>query len=216
MPKVNRIQKLNALINARECDIHLRVHAPGLLLATYTYEWDAETCCKFTWLSEVAESLQPAFRSLLKRRGLLPVGHLGTPEKPHVQDLMTADPLTSAGRRWDRLMPGMEPKWVRCYDNGGRSFDRYTVVFSGKAAREDGGPGRPNQYPYLGMSEHPYHPQGFGQRGCSDNSACDTLGGVWPPAIGRKNHLGTRINFAELPKDCQRVVIDDYLAIWKL
>jgi hypothetical protein len=118
--------------------------------------------------------------------------------------------------RRERLMPGGIPKWVRCYDNEGRSCDRYTAVFSGKAARCEGDPGQPHQYSYLAMSANPCHPQGFGLHGHSDHSACDTPKGAWPPAVGRKNHLGTRINFADLPKDCQDLVVQYYVALWSL
>jgi len=36
------------------------------------------------------------------------------------------------------------------------------------------------------------------------------------PAMGRKNHLGKRIPFSELPPDCQRLVMQDYREIWNL
>jgi len=114
--------------------------------------------------------------------------------------------------RIHRLMPGGIPRWVRCYDNGGRSFDRYTVVFTRKSFGFES--------MYLAMSEHPMHPQGFGQHGHSkwfpvdvvqENGRCQ-----WPPAIGRKCHLGVRIPFATLPTDCQRLVVRDYKEIWNI
>lgn len=48
---------------------------------------------------------------------------------------------------------------VRLFDNGGETFDRYTAIFT-----HDG------EEWYLGMSEHPFHPQGFGQHGEGDVS----------------------------------------------
>ena len=36
------------------------------------------------------------------------------------------------------------------------------------------------------------------------------------PAIGRSNWLGKRITFADLPEDCQKVVIADYTELWQL
>ena len=72
---------------------------------------------------------------------------------------------------------------VRIYDNGGKTFDRYTAVYMFE--RERGG-----LYGARGMSEHPFHPQGFGQ--------CCTA------SPGR--HLGRRIAFWDLPADCQRLV----------
>lgn len=116
-------------------------------------------------------------------------------------------------------MPNGVPRYVRAYDNGGQdaggSFDQYTVVFTGSApvARLQGAPA---QYPYVGMSTRPYHPQGFGQHGSNPGQHCDVNKQGWAPAVGRKNHLGTRINFADLPDDCRRLVISDYMEIWRL
>ena len=101
------------------------------------------------------------------------------------------------------LAPNGIPKYVRCYDNGGvdvegGSGDRYTVVFSGNFPK---GEGINKEYPYLAMSESPFHPQGIGLHGGvgpynGHNSPCDCIGKdgkyAWAPAIGRKNHLGTR------------------------
>lgn len=113
-------------------------------------------------------------------------------------------------RRLAALLPGGVPRWVRCYDNGGETFDRYTVVFTGNYTRRTRG-----EHWYLGMSEHPFHPQGFGQHGGS-RGACDTVNG-WPPAMGRKHpSLGKRIPFVDLPFDCQRAVMQDYRDLWDL
>ena len=91
---------------------------------------------------------------------------------------------------------GSDPRWIRCYDNGGESFDRYTVVFTR------------GKYCYLGMSAHPSHPQGFGQHGewPQGSPAIDRLGGY--------SHLGRKINFSELPEDCQKLVKDTYATLW--
>ena len=32
----------------------------------------------------------------------------------------------------------------------------------------------------------------------------------------RKCHLGTRIPFTDLPEDCQRLVVSDYMDLWNL
>lgn len=77
-------------------------------------------------------------------------------------------------------------KNVRAYDNGGRSFDRYTVVYMDQ-------PERAGLYAARGMSEHPFHPQGFGQY-------CTAMPG---------RHLGKRITLDQLPPDCQRLVKQD-------
>lgn len=119
-----------------------------------------------------------------------------------------------------RLAPNGVPRWVRCYDNGGESADRYTVVYTGRSAPERS-PGR-TEYPYRAMSAHPFDPQGIGQYGSIPHGPCDTLGKKgrawerWPPAIGRKCHLGKRIRFEDLPEDCKRCVWQDYAEIWRI
>ena len=118
--------------------------------------------------------------------------------------------------RLARLLPKGIPKYVRCYDNEGASADRFTAVFTGRAATIKGGFGQPDQHPYLAMSEAPFHPQGFGQHGHSNHQPCDVNRSGWAPAIGRRNHLGLRIPFSALPPDCQRLVLSDYLDIWNL
>lgn len=118
------------------------------------------------------------------------------------------------------LLPGGVPRYVRCYDNGGTTADRYTVLFTGKAAPMRA-PGRDTQYPYLGMDAQPSHPQGYGQSGFSSGQPADTFprdghGYVRPPGIGGKNHLGRRIPFSDLPKACQQLVVAHYRGIWSL
>lgn len=112
-------------------------------------------------------------------------------------------------------MPDGIPRYVRVYDNGGVTADRYTVAYTGNFRREHPDHFR-REYPYVGMSEHPFHPQGFGQHGSSKDRPCDVNSKGWAPAIGRTNHLGKRIPFGDLPKDCQRLVTDGYTAIWEL
>ena len=106
-------------------------------------------------------------------------------------------------------MPRGEPRWIRCYDDGGDG-DRYTAVFTGHWA------GKPrNFYPYLGMSGAPFHPQGVCQHGESKSRPCDVTGNSRAgPGVGRKCHLGVRIRFTDLPKDCRTAVLDDYKAYW--
>lgn len=117
----------------------------------------------------------------------------------------------SAEDRSERLLPGGIPKYVRVYDNGGKTFDRYTCVFTGKSA----------EGACLGMSEHPAHPQGFGQHGQAENSggrfrAIDVNKAGWAPAVGRSNHLGKRIRFEDLPEDCRKLVMSDYADIYRV
>ena len=127
---------------------------------------------------------------------------------------------TAYQKRRERFMPNGIPRWVRVYDNGGvdvegGSIDRYTVVFTGRYTHLTGG-----EHSYLAMNGCPFYPQGFGQHGSADFQidAYDhqTHRSIWPPAIGRKNHLGTRIHFTDLPRDCQICTLMDYLSIWDL
>jgi hypothetical protein len=109
------------------------------------------------------------------------------------------------------LMARHAEKLCRCYDNGGESIDRYTVVYTGRYRHLTGGVSW-----YVGMNSAPFHPQDFGQQGEGKDARCiDCLDGSWGGAsIGRSNHLGKRIPFAELPEDCQRLVVQDLVNLW--
>lgn len=73
---------------------------------------------------------------------------------------------------------------IKCYDNGGETADRYTVVFMDRRERAA------NTYEALGMNCEPYHPQGIGM-------LCLATPG---------RHLGKLIKRNELPSDCERLV----------
>ena len=110
-------------------------------------------------------------------------------------------PLVEAGSvgKWPRV-----PKWVRIYDNGDKTVDRYTVVMTGNYRKSD----PPfKEYLYLGMSSNPYHPQGYGQYGASQDGPIDR------PAY---SHIGKRIKFADLPEPCQDWVMQEYIYLWDL
>jgi len=81
---------------------------------------------------------------------------------------------------------------ISCWDNGGETCDRYTVVYLDE--EDDRG-----MVTYVGMSERPFHPQGFGQHGEMPvhNVAYRGRGGVFK----------RRIAFADLPSDCKRLVL---------
>jgi hypothetical protein len=123
-------------------------------------------------------------------------------------------------QRTQNLMPWGIPRYIRCYDNHGKTADRYTVIFHGRAAKIKHPRMGADQWPFLGMDEKPFHPQGIGMHGHSTHHPADALGQNEhyrkPPPIGCKNHLGTRIQFQELPPDCKKLVIQDYKAIWNL
>lgn len=76
---------------------------------------------------------------------------------------------------------------IKVYDNGGKSIDRYTVVFLDQPELKKG------IYAALAMNAHPFDPQGFGQHTTA--------------MVGR--HLGKKITFEELPPDCQKLVRQD-------
>jgi len=75
---------------------------------------------------------------------------------------------------------------VRCYDNGGRTADRFTAVFLDQPERTGG-------YAAIGMNHEPFHPQGIGQH-------CAAMPG---------RHLGKRIDSTKLNVDCQKVIRRD-------
>lgn len=76
---------------------------------------------------------------------------------------------------------------IRCYDNGGKTFDRFTVVYMDEPENA------PGLFAAVGMSENPFHPQGFGQH-------CSAMPG---------RHLGKRIRLEDMPEACQRLVKRD-------
>lgn len=109
--------------------------------------------------------------------------------------------------RSERLMPNGEPRWVRCYDNGGETADRYSVLFTGRYS----GPGFG-----LHMDARPTSPQGIGMSfEFRKYAAPDCVGNSWAgPSIGRRCALGTRIPFSALPEDCRKLVVSDYRELW--
>lgn len=78
-------------------------------------------------------------------------------------------------------------KNLKIYDNGGETLDRYTAVYMDQPEYQ------PGTFYARGMSENPFHPQGFGQ-------GCIAMPG---------RHLGKKIKFEQLPKDCQKLILQD-------
>lgn len=78
---------------------------------------------------------------------------------------------------------------IKCYDNGGKTIDRYTVAFPFDHFYRD----TVKFYQCVFMNSEPFHPQGVGSHG-----DCQ-LG----------PHLGKPIKFKDLPNDCQKLVIQD-------
>lgn len=79
---------------------------------------------------------------------------------------------------------------IACYDNGGKTADRFTVVYVGQPERAA------NTFACVGMDSDPFHPQGIGQHSSAMLGA----------------HLGRRIPFAQLPEDCRKLVTQDLTA----
>lgn len=94
--------------------------------------------------------------------------------------------------RQERLMPGGVPRYVRCWDDGCETIDRYTVAFTGRGHGGRWG---------LAMSARPFHPQGFFQH--------------WETS-GPVSGMGKRITFSELPADCQKAVVSEYKEVWAI
>lgn len=76
---------------------------------------------------------------------------------------------------------------IKCYDNGGATVDRYTVVFLDQPEPAKG------HFACLGMNREPFHPQGFGQHSAAMDGS----------------HLGKPVALADLPEDCQKLVLQD-------
>lgn len=76
-------------------------------------------------------------------------------------------------------------KIITCYDNGGETFDRYTIII------ED--TDHPDEDYALAASDDPYHPQGFGQHTTAEHGP----------------HLGGRVLLTSLPKKVLQFVMAD-------
>jgi len=117
-------------------------------------------------------------------------------------------------------MPRGVPRWIRLYDNGGESADRYCVVFTnrGFAMCSDNlmhyvkTVQRPLRivgetwYTYLSMSEDPAAALGA------------SISGQHTKLIDRPTygHLGRCIQFKDLPAPCKKRVREWYVALWDL
>ena len=82
------------------------------------------------------------------------------------------------------------PRSVRLYDNGGKSYDRYTAVFTDRPYAT---PRTSGLYEALAFNDSPFHPLGFGLH----TSAMP----------GR--HLGKRIKFETMSPDAQKFVLQN-------
>ena len=94
-------------------------------------------------------------------------------------------------RSRERWLEGAPRALLACYDNGGRTFDRYTALY-----------GAPLWVPSMGrmvparfMSAHPSHPQGVGMFGEIE---------AW-----NRDVLGRKVRFKDLPPDVQACIVRD-------
>ena len=97
------------------------------------------------------------------------------------------------------------PRYIRIYDNGGETADRYTAVFCKHGKGQ-----------YIGFSALPFHPAlGIYQHG---ESGKRINGRFYPDFIDRPSyaHLGSKIKFTDLNEDCQRALLSDYLEVFNL
>ena len=104
-----------------------------------------------------------------------------------------------AGKRW---LEGAPPEVLDVFDNGGKTADRYTVVFGGPMLilpdnADDANMGNVH-VPYLGMGENPSHPQGVGMWGELR---------AYEVAVYRYKHGRERIRWADLPDAVKECVI---------
>lgn len=79
---------------------------------------------------------------------------------------------------------------IRIYDNGGKTYDRYTCVFMDEPFSNIPGDERKQA---LAFDENPFHPLGFGQH----TSAMP----------GR--HLGKKISLDDLPEEARGFVLQN-------
>jgi len=100
-------------------------------------------------------------------------------------------------KRITNLAPNGIPKYVRCYDNGGKTMDRYTIVYTGNYKGRNG-------CDYFGCNAYPF--QGIGIHDTS------------PTIIDKPSysHLGKKVKFETLPDDVKTAVMNSYNEMWGL
>jgi hypothetical protein len=103
--------------------------------------------------------------------------------------------------RKNKLLPNSKPRYIRCYDNGGETADRYTVVYTGHYTQKTD-----RQFWFVNMNASPFHPQGIGMHGEHSEQ-------IDRPTY---SHLGKKITFDQLPEDCRKLVLQDYVYLWSI
>lgn len=83
------------------------------------------------------------------------------------------------------------PEDVVCFDNGGKTLDRFTIIYKKMKCR--------GKYQYLGASENPSSPLGFGQHGEIETYNAAKL-----------RNVGKKVAFETLPILVQNAVKQDF------
>ena len=102
-------------------------------------------------------------------------------------------------RQVKNLFIGENPRYIRCYDNGGKTIDRYTCVFTGRYRKRF-----ENKFIDLSSSPDPYSPTGVGSIGESDVQ-------IDKPTY---SHLGKKVSFDTLPTEVKAYIVSVYTEIW--
>ncbi len=100
--------------------------------------------------------------------------------------------------RYDKLMPSGIPRYLRVYDNGGKTIDRYTVVFTGRYRKS-----HLDEFMYVSAN-----PGGVGVY----------LHDFSPNLIDRPtySHLGKKIGFKDLDIELRLKIVQDYRDLWEV
>lgn len=90
-----------------------------------------------------------------------------------------------------RWLAGAPAHVMACYDNGGKTADRYTVLYGAPLWVESMGQKVPCRF----MSDNPFHPQGVGS--FAEHPAYD------------RACLGRKVKWADLPEKVRQCVEQD-------
>lgn len=98
-----------------------------------------------------------------------------------------------------RFLEGAPRELIAVYDNGGKTFDRYTAVFDDVSVYDGF-----TWIAYRGMSEDPCSPQGFGISGSME---------VHQMQDYRRRAYREYVAFESLPEPVKRSIVSDCMAL---
>ncbi|MGL5936217.1 MAG: hypothetical protein ACRCZI_11425 [Cetobacterium sp.] len=133
---------------------------------------------------------------------------LTTPRENHavrvakVGRVVKAPAVSRLSARELRLMPNGLPKHVHCYDDGGQTTTRYTIVFTSRYKHKMSG----GKTKVLKLSSVPQAPTGIHHVEEFERA----------PDNPRYAHLGHKLGFKDLPPGCQKMVSEMYRRLWGL